>query len=64
MRTETLFKDYIRSFWENESPPKDWLVNILRLIPKKGDPHDNNNWRGIVLMEAAPKLVSSIIANS
>lgn len=60
--TETLFKDYIRSFWENESPPKDWLVNRLRLIPKKGDPHDLNNWRGIMLMEAAPKLVSSIIA--
>ena len=32
------------------------------LIPKKGDPHDLNNWRGIMLMEAAPKLASSIIA--
>ena len=63
VETEMLFKNCIRSFWLNEGTPGDWLVNRLKLIPKKGDLHDLNNWRGIMLMEAAPKLVSSIISS-
>ncbi|NBO66980.1 MAG: hypothetical protein EBU88_19410 [Acidobacteria bacterium] len=61
--TETLFKECIRSIWLDESTPSEWVVNRLKLIPKKGDLHDLNNWRGIMLMEAAPKLVSSIISS-
>ena len=33
------------------------------MLPKKGDLHDLNNWRGIMLLDAASKLVSMIIAN-
>ena len=61
--TEMLFKNCIRSFWLDEGTPSEWRVNRLKLIPKKGDLHDLNNWRGIMLMEAAPKLVSSIISS-
>jgi len=63
VETETLFKECVRSFWQEECVPKEWLINRLKLIPKKGDPHDLNNWRGIMLMEAAPKLISSIVSS-
>ena len=33
----------------------------LKIIPKKGDLRDLNNWRGIMLLDAASKVVSMII---
>ena len=61
--TEHLVKDCIRSIWRDEKIPEDWRVNRLKIIPKKGDLHDLNNWRGIMLMESATKLLSSILAS-
>ena len=54
--TEHLVKTCIRSIWRDETIPEDWRVNRLKIIPKKGDLHDLNNWRGIMLMESATKL--------
>ena len=42
---------------------KEWVTMRLKMLPKKGDLHDLNNWRGIMLLDAASKLVSMIIAN-
>jgi hypothetical protein len=33
----------------------------LKILPKKGDLRDLNNWRGIMLLDAASKVVSMII---
>lgn len=33
----------------------------LKILPKKGDLRDLNNWRGIMLLDAASKIVSMII---
>ena len=41
--------------------PEDGSINLLKLLPKKGDLHDINNWRGIMLMEPALKIFSSIL---
>ena len=42
---------------------KEWVTMRLKMLPKKGDLKDLNNWRGIMLLDAASKLVSMIIAN-
>ena len=33
----------------------------LKMLPKKGDLRDLNNWRGIMLLDAASKIVSMVI---
>ena len=35
----------------------------LKILPKKGDLRDLNNWRGIMLLDAASKIISMIINN-
>ena len=41
----------------------EWVTMRLKMLPKKGDLHDLSNWRGIMLQDAASKLVSMIIAS-
>ncbi len=31
----------------------------LKILPKKGDLRDLNNWRGIMLLDAASKVVAA-----
>jgi len=40
----------------------EWLVGRLKVLPKKGDLSNPNNWRGIMLLDAAGKITSSIIS--
>ena len=35
----------------------------LKILPKKGDLRDLNNWRGIMLLDAASKIISMIVNN-
>ena len=35
----------------------------LKLLPKKGDLRNLNNWRGIMLLDAASKIISMVINN-
>ena len=35
----------------------------LKLLPKKGDLWNLNNWRGIILLDAASKIISMVINN-
>ena len=48
------------------APPVTALLNEfarirLKMLPKKGDLPDLNNWRGIMLLDAASKILSMII---
>ena len=35
--------------WEEKMVPKEWVVAIHILIPKKGDLWNCDNWRGIYI---------------
>ena len=41
---------------------EEWLAGRLKVLPKKGDLSNPNNWRGIMLLDAAGKITSSIIS--
>jgi len=56
------FVDCVVEFWNTETCPDEWLVGVLKLIPKKGDLGDPNNWRGIMLLEVCSKVVGTIIS--
>ena len=40
---------------------KEFASMRLKMLPKKGDLRDLNNWRGIMLLDAASKIVSMVI---
>ena len=48
-------------FWETEEPAEEWLKGKLAILPKKGDLHDPNNYRGIMLLESFYKIIANII---
>ena len=48
-------------FWLSELPPTEWETGMLRIIAKKGDLSLPGNYRGIMLLEAAYKIVCIIL---
>ena len=62
--TSKLLHEYINDCWMSCTCPDEWLQNRLKILYKgKGDPKDLNNWRGIMLIETAAKIVCSIFGN-
>lgn len=61
--TEHLFHEICVRVWETGECEEEWLSNRLKLLPKKGDLKNLDNWRGIMLIESPSKILSSIIAN-
>ena len=59
--TMRMIHDYVIEFWEKEVAPEDWLLGVLKVLPKKGDLGLPKNWRGITLGEVLYKVVSTII---
>ena len=59
--TFRILKDVIVDFWENELPPKQWEIGLLKILPKKGDLSKPGNYRGIMLLEAVYKIVAKIV---
>ena len=49
--------------WASESVPKDWVDSVIVPVPKKGDLHLCDNWRGISLLSVPGKVFSRIIVN-
>ena len=48
-------------FLDNDVEIEDWKVGNLKILPKKGDSSNPNNWRGINLLDVVSKLMSIII---
>uniref|UniRef100_H3GYD4 Reverse transcriptase domain-containing protein n=1 Tax=Phytophthora ramorum TaxID=164328 RepID=H3GYD4_PHYRM len=48
--------------WRHRRVPALWKVGFVRLIHKKGDPGDPENWRPICLQTAIYKLYSGLLA--
>ena len=61
--TYTILKEIILDFWESEKPPKQWLYGLLKILPKKGDLSLPGNYRGIMLLEAAYKIITILLLN-
>ena len=47
--------------WNEEDIPQDWKVGLLVKLPKKGDLCLCKNWRGIMLLTVASKVLCKII---
>jgi len=49
-------------YWNDfDTDVKHFHTIVLRILPKKGDLSDPNNWRGIALQETSAKIISTII---
>ena len=62
-RTFHLLKSLVLDFWISEVPPKQWMMGLLRILPKKGDLSLPGNYRGIMLLETAYKIVTILLLN-
>ena len=51
----------VLAFWETEEMPTEWETGLLKILPKKGDKSDPANYRGIMLLEVAYKIVANIV---
>ena len=59
----SIWREVILQFWRTAECPPDWLTARLKaLFKRKGDRSDLNNWRGIALLDAASKVMGSILA--
>ena len=51
----------IVEMWNSQSHPSEWDVGRLVILPKKGNLHLPGNYRGIMLLEVAYKIVAIVI---
>ena len=59
--TFNIFKNVITDFWDTELVPPEWEIGVLNIIAKKGDLSKPDNYRGIMLLETAYKVVAIIL---
>ena len=53
-----IVKSIVVDFWLNEQPPDQWELGMLKILAKKGDLSKAGNYRGIMLLEVAYKIVA------
>ena len=58
--TEMLY-ELFGKIWETNEVPDDWKEGYLIKLPKKGDLRECKNWRGIMLLSTAGKVLNRII---
>ena len=48
-------------FFDGNVEIEEWQIGNLKILPKKGDTSNPNNWRGINLLDVVSKLMSIIL---
>ena len=56
-----MLTDLLSAVWEERRAPHEWVDAILIPIPKKGNLHCCNNWRGIALLDVVGKVAARIV---
>ena len=56
-----VIKYVVMQFWDSEVMPEEWEVGLLKILPKKGDLSLAGNYRGIMLLEVAYKIVANLL---
>ena len=56
-----LVRQIVHGFWLSEEMPPEWEACLLSILPKKGDLRLPGNYRGIMMLEVAYKIVANII---
>ena len=59
--TFAILRQIVLQFWETEEVPLDWETGLLKILPKKGDLSYPGNYRGIMLLEVAYKIVANVL---
>ena len=59
--TFELIRSIVLDFWDNELTPSEWETGLLKILPKKGDLSQPGKYRGIMLLEAAYKIVALLL---
>ena len=59
--TFLLLKTVVLQFWDSETVPEEWNIGHLIILPKKGDLSLPKNYRGIMLLEIAYKIIAIIL---
>ena len=59
--TEQHLIDIIHRIWVSESIPNEWNVGRLTILPKKGNLRLPKNYREIMLLEVAYKILAIIL---
>ena len=54
-------RGFVISFWLTEQAPPEWESGLLKILPKKGDLSNPANYRGIMMLEVAYKIVAYIL---
>ena len=51
----------VGTVWQDQYVPQEWVDAILVPIPKKGNLHSCENWRGISLLDVVGKVVARVV---
>ena len=61
MVTGKVLNSLLNKVWDEEDIPQDWKVGLLVKLSKKGDLSLRKNWRGVMLLKVACKVLCKII---
>ena len=50
-------------YFENDQEIEEWQKGCLKILPKKGNLSDPNNWRGIDFLDVVSKVMSLVITS-
>ena len=59
--TYEILKSIVINFWTTEITPEEWELGLLTILAKKGDLSLPGNYRGIMLLETAYKIIAIIL---